>query len=62
MTTNIKKIIIDGNLLPWFGYLGDSNAKDLQNIFRNNFPEKEIGNFVVYDNYEEFKPIIYSAK
>jgi len=59
---NIKKIIIDGNLLPWFGYLGDSNAKDLQNIFRNNFPEKEIGNFVVYDNYEEFKPIIYSAK
>jgi hypothetical protein len=58
---NIKKLIINRDLLPWYGYAGDSNAKDLQSIFRNNFPEKEIGNFVVYDNFEKFIPLLYSA-
>lgn len=58
---NIKKLVVNRDLLPWYGYVGDSNAKDLQNIFRNNFPEKEIGNYVVYDNFEKFIPILYSA-
>ena len=59
---NIKKLVVDTSLLPWYGYVGDSDARDLQSIFRNNFPKKEIGNFIIYDNSEEFKPAIYLAQ
>lgn len=58
---NIKKIIVNSDLLPWYGYVGDSNAKELQYIFNNHFPKKEIGNFVVYDNTDGFIPHLYAA-
>ena len=58
---NIGKLVVNPNLIPWFGNVG-SGDPDIIRKRLELLPEKKFGNISVYNNYENFLPVVYSSK
>ena len=58
---NIGKLVVNPNSIPWFGNVG-SGDPDIIRKRLELLPEKKFGNISVYNNYENFLPVVYSSK
>lgn len=56
---NIRKVVMNEDLVPWFGTVGIAKAEELRMIFGRFMTSKTWGNIVVYDNQNHFLPRIY---
>lgn len=58
---NIKKIIINKDIVPWFGFKEKENISELKKIFDTSMFSKTEGSIIVYDNQNYFLPRIYPS-
>lgn len=56
---NIGKILVNEDLIPWFGRVHKESVPELKKIFQEDMPEEEMGSLTIYDNKEYFLPRIY---
>jgi hypothetical protein len=61
---NIGKILINEDLIPWFGVAEDKKLVDLHKIFRDKMkmPVAEYGRISVYDNKNNYVPIVHAGQ
>jgi len=57
---NIGKLIIDGNLYPWFGQVGPG-AEKLRNRYKN-LHRKNFGNVSTHTILKNFIPVVYTTE
>lgn len=57
---NIKKIVINKDIIPWFGFRENKKLPELKRIFSRTKKQKKYGAITVYDN-SYFLPHIYPA-
>ena len=57
---NIGKLVINGDLKPWFGLYGSAVSKQLRNRYRN-FPLKKFGNISTHSFSQSFIPIVHTT-
>lgn len=58
---NIRKIMINEDLVPWFGNVGIGDVQELKNIFSEYMISKTWGSVALYDNKDNFLPRIYGV-
>ena len=58
---NIGKLVIIGNLQPWYGLIGPAGAKELRDRFKD-LPRKNFGNISVHSLSQGFVPMIYTPR
>jgi hypothetical protein len=58
---NIKKIVIETDMYPWFGFTQKENVSELERIFNKTMIYQKDGSLTIYDNKNYFLPRIYSA-
>jgi len=58
---NIGKLVINGNLQPWYGLIGPAGAKELRDRFKD-LPRKNFGNISVHSLSQGFVPMIYTPR
>jgi len=58
---NVKKIVINKDMYPWFGFKERENVSRLEEIFDKNMVSKKEGSIIVYDNNDNFLPRIYGS-
>lgn len=58
---NIKKIVINKDMVPWFGFKEKENTSELEKIFDTSMLSKKDGSIIVYDNQNYFLPRIYPS-
>lgn len=58
---NIKKVVINKDMILWFGFKQKENISELENIFDKSMVSKKDGSIIVYDNQNYFLPHIYPA-
>lgn len=58
---NIKKVVLNKDLYPWFGFKQKEDILELEKIFSKTMPYKKYGSLVVFDNLKNFLPRIYPA-
>lgn len=58
---NIKKIVIETDMFPWFGFTQKENISTLENIFNKTMAYQKDGSLTIYDTKNYFLPRIYSA-
>ena len=58
---NIGKLVVNPNLIPWFGNVGSGNPDTIRDRLEL-LPEKRYGNISVFNNYKNFLPVVYSPK
>lgn len=56
---NIRKIVINEDLIPWFGVIGIGDIPELKKIFSEFMISKNWGPITLYDNQDDFLPRIY---
>ena len=56
---NIRKIVINEDLIPWFGVIGIGDIPELKKIFSEFLISKSWGSITLYDNQDDFLPRIY---
>ncbi|MEK7064537.1 MAG: hypothetical protein AAB973_02940 [Patescibacteria group bacterium] len=59
---NIKKIVINKDLYPWFGFAGKENVDQMEKIFDQHFTSAKNEVIDLYDTGDSFTPRIYIAK
>jgi len=58
---NIGKLLVNPDSIPWFGYVGSGDP----HIIRERFellPEERFGNMSVFNNHENFLPVVSSSR
>jgi hypothetical protein len=58
---NIGKLLVNPDLIPWFGFVGSENSFLIRKRFEN-MPEEKFGNLSVFNNFYNFLPIVYSPR
>ena len=58
---NIGKLLVNPDLIPWFGYVGLGDHYLVRKRFEN-LPVEKFGNLSVFNNYKNFLPIVYSPR
>lgn len=58
---NIKKIVIETDMYPWFGFKQKENISELERIFDKTMMYKKDGSLIIFDNKDNFLPRIYTA-
>lgn len=58
---NIGKIMINEDLIPWFGRVESESLTDLRKIFSKFMTAKRWGKITLYDNQDYFIPRIYAS-
>lgn len=58
---NIKKIIIETDSYPWFGFKQKENISELERIFNKTMTYKKDRSLIIFDNKNNFLPRIYTA-
>lgn len=58
---NIKKIVIESDMVPWFGFRQKENISELERIFNTTMTYEKDGSLTIYDNGNNFLPRIYST-
>ena len=58
---NIGKLLVNSDLIPWFGYVGSGDPYLIRKRFES-LPEEKFGNLSVFNNYKNFLPIVYSPR
>ncbi len=58
---NIKKIIIETDMYPWFGFKQTENLSELERIFNKTMTYKKDRSLIIFDNKDNFLPRIYTA-
>ncbi|KMP12714.1 hypothetical protein UR09_00010 [Candidatus Nitromaritima sp. SCGC AAA799-A02] len=53
----VGKIVVNRGQIPWFGLIGNANAKMLNQRFHNH-PAQKFGKLILYDNMSGFVPLI----
>ncbi len=56
-TFNIGKLVINGNLKPWFGWVGPADSQKLRNRFKD-LPRKDFGNISAHSILNDFIPVV----
>jgi hypothetical protein len=56
-TFNIGKLVINGNLKPWFGWVGPAGSQKLRNRFKD-LPRKDFGNISAHSILNDFIPVV----
>ena len=59
---SIGKLVVNSDLIPWFGFSGSPNAKKLNDFLLKQMPSRKYGNLTTYSNLANFIPIISSPK
>lgn len=59
---NIGKIFINEDSIPWFGFAENKSLAELHNIFKSKMPVARYGRISVYDNKDNFVPIVYAGR
>ena len=57
---NVGKIVINKNMLPWFGYMEKETPEELSQLFSKYMSGKMFGNMEMFDA-PDFLPRLYSA-
>jgi hypothetical protein len=57
---NIGKLVINGDLEPWFGFYGSADSMQLRNRYRN-LPFKIFGNISVHSISQSFIPVVHTT-
>ena len=55
---NIGKVILNLDMIPWFGYVGQTMPEKLIKNF-SSLPSTNFGNITVYDNWDSFIPVLH---
>ena len=58
---NIGKLLVNPDSIPWFGNVGSGDP----HIIRERFellPEERFGNMSVFNNHENFLPVVSSSR
>ena len=58
---NIGKLVINGDLQPWYGRVGTSNARELRSQYKN-LPSKNFGNISAHTLSKNFVPVVHTAQ
>ena len=56
---NIGKVVINEDLMPWFGAIEKESIAELKSIFSKSMPFKKSGVITLYENKNNFMPCIY---
>ena len=57
---NIKKIIVNKDIYPWFGFNHEENKMELERVLDSKFMSSKNGRILIYDN-NYFLPRIYTS-
>ena len=58
---NIGKIVINEDVMPWFGEIEKESISELKSIFSKSMPSKKSGVITLYENKNNFMPCIYAV-
>ena len=58
---NIGKVVINDDMVPWFGFVEKESVGELKRIFNKFMPSETFGAITLYDNKDYFLPHIYAA-
>ena len=58
---NIGKLLVNPDLIPWFGNVGSGDPHIIRERFKS-LPEETFGNLSVFSNHKKFLPIVYSPR
>jgi hypothetical protein len=59
---NIKKIVINKDMYPWFGYKESESIDEIEKKFDSLLPSEKNGSIIIYDNNKTYLPRIYSTQ
>ncbi|MHB8278957.1 MAG: hypothetical protein ACYDIA_15080 [Candidatus Humimicrobiaceae bacterium] len=57
---NIKKIVLNKDMYPWFGFSGEMSINDLEKTLDSKFSNRKYGSITIYD-INNFLPKVYTT-